>query len=263
MVDRPANNVRWSTTPPRKACLFMNVTTDMLRELHRIHQQLSDLRDRIERGPRQIRMRETNVARLEQVMGQSQADSKAARILADQKQLQLRSDEGKIQDLKVKLNQAKNNREYQALKEQIAASEMANSVLADEILDALEKVDELEKTVQEAKVNVGKGKDELGSLKQQVQDQRDQLLVDVQRLESELASAEERLPPDARDVYQRIIRSKGSDAMAQVEGEFCSGCHRQITPNNYNSMRLGQIVFCPSCGRLLYLPEDRSIGERS
>lgn len=238
----------------------MSLITETLRELHRIHQQLSDLRDRIERGPRQIRAREGNMVKLEQVLAQVQADSKAARIMADQKQLQLKSDEAKIEDLKVKLNQAKSNKEYQLLKEQIAASEMANSVLADEILDSLEKVDELEVSIGEAKQNVATAKQELESTKQQVQSQQDNLIAEVHRLEGDLKQAEGRLPADVRENYERIIRSKGSDGMAQVEGEFCSGCHRQLTPNNYNSLKLGQVVFCPSCGRLIYLPEDRSVG---
>jgi predicted nucleic acid-binding Zn-ribbon protein len=240
----------------------MNPIADTLRELHRIHQQLSDLRERIERGPKQIQAREHNVARLTQVLEQVQADAKAARMLADQKQLQLKSDEGKIQDLKVKLNQAKTNREYQALREQIAASEMANSVLADEILDALEKVDELQRASEEARHNVAKGKEELEVTRAAVQGKQEQLIAEVHRLEGELKASEAKLPVDAREGYQRVIRSKGSEGMAQVEGEFCAGCHRQITPNMYNSLRLGQIVFCNSCGRLLYLPEDRSIGSR-
>jgi predicted nucleic acid-binding Zn-ribbon protein len=95
-----------------------------------------------------------------------------------------------------------------------------------------------------------------------VQSKQDQLIADVHRLEAELKTAEARLPADAREGYQRVVRSKGCEGMAQVEGEFCSGCHRQITPNMYNSLRLGQIVFCNSCGRLLYLPEDRSIAGR-
>jgi predicted nucleic acid-binding Zn-ribbon protein len=238
----------------------MSVITDTLRELHRIHQQLSDLRDRIERGPRQIRAREANVSKLEQTLAQAQADAKAARILADQKQLQLKSDEAKILDLKVKLNQAKSNREYQALKEQIAASEMANSVLADEILDAFEKVDELDRAIGEAKQHVNTGKQELEGIRNQVQEQQDRLIADVHRLEGDLKTAEGRLPADVRENYERIVRSKGSDGMAQVEGEFCSGCHRQLTPNNYNSLKLGHVVFCPSCGRLIYLPEDRAVG---
>jgi len=240
----------------------MNVTPEALQELHRIHQQLSDLRDRLERGPKQITAREANVTRLEQVLSQVQAEAKAAKVAADQKNLQLKSDEGKIKDLRTKLNQANSNREYQALLEQIAASEMANSVLSDEILDALEKVDEFDKLIAEAKQNVAKGKEELATTRQNVQSKLDQLIAEVGRLEGELQASESKLPADIRQDYERIVRSKGADGMAQIEGEYCGGCHRQITPNMYSSLKLNHAVFCKMCGRLLYLPEDRSVAGR-
>ncbi len=57
-------------------------TADLLRTLHRIHQQLGDLRERLERGPKQIKAREANVARLEADLAQAKADSKTARAAA-------------------------------------------------------------------------------------------------------------------------------------------------------------------------------------
>ena len=66
------------------------------------------------------------------------------RVAADQKQLQLKAGEEKIKDLKRKLNAAASNREYQILKEQIAADDMAKSVLEDEIIEALEKIDQFQ-----------------------------------------------------------------------------------------------------------------------
>ena len=43
----------------------MAVPAELLETLHRIHRQLGDLRDRKERGPRQIRAREANVTKVE------------------------------------------------------------------------------------------------------------------------------------------------------------------------------------------------------
>src|SRR5690348_13697685 len=94
----------------------MSATAGVLRELHRIHRQLSDLRERLDRGPKQIKARQATVARLQGELDQVKADSKAARVGADQKQLLLKSGEGKIRELKIKLNAASSNREYQALK---------------------------------------------------------------------------------------------------------------------------------------------------
>lgn len=238
----------------------MSVAAGVLRELHRIHRQLSDLRERLDRGPKQIKAREANVARLEAELAQLKADVKSARVATDQRQLLLKSGESKIRDLKAKLNAASSNREYQALKDQIAADEMANSVLADEILEALEKIDGFAPQIAEAEQKVAKGREELNKTQGQVRDQQGLLAGDVQRLETELKKVEASLPEDFREAYHRCVNSKGMDAMAQVEGEVCGGCHHQITANIFNSLLMGRITACQSCGRLLYLPEDRSPG---
>jgi len=239
----------------------MPATTSVLRDLHRIHQQLGDVRDRMERGPKQIKAREANVARLESELNQAKANTKAARMTADQKQLLLKTGEGKIADLKTKLNQASSNREYQALRDQIAADQMANSVLADEILEALERIDELVTATTAAEQKLATAKEDFTKIRQQVADQHDRLAEDLHRLEGEVKEAEAILPDDFRDAYFRIVKSKGSDAMAQVENGTCTGCYQQITQNMHNALLMGRIVFCQgSCGRLLYLPEDRSPG---
>ena len=121
----------------------MSITAAALRELHRIHQQLGDLRDRLERGPKQVRLREADVTQLEARLAEAKEKAKQMQMAADRKQLELKSGEQKVVDLRVKLNAASSNKEYQALLEQIAAAEMAGSVLSDEILEGLEKIDHL------------------------------------------------------------------------------------------------------------------------
>src|SRR5262245_30782962 len=65
----------------------MAVTAALLRELHRCHRQLADLRERHERGPKQIKAHETNVKRLEDEVAKVKADALAARKAVDNKQL--------------------------------------------------------------------------------------------------------------------------------------------------------------------------------
>lgn len=202
-----------------------------------------------------IRASEQELTRREAELAAAREEHKRARMLADQKELQLKTGEEKIRGLKVRLNQCSTNKEYQALKEQIAADEMANSVLADEILEALEKVDEARAKVAESEARFGQGKAALQKVKDQVQADQEHVQRDIDRLEADLRAAEDRLPADVKQEYLRIVRLKGSDAMAAVEDNCCSGCFQNLTPNTVNLLSLGQVVFCKSCGRLLYLPE--------
>jgi predicted nucleic acid-binding Zn-ribbon protein len=236
----------------------MTVTAGALRELHRIHRQLSDLRERKDRGPKQIRAREANLARLAEELSKLQADHKGARVRSDQKQLLLKTGEDKIENLKAKLNAATSNREYQALKDQIAADQMAGSVLADEILEAMEKIDELAGHIAVQQQKIVGAKDELAKAEQGLRDQAGMLDTDLKRLDAELRQAESVLPADFREHYQRVVNSKQEDAMAEVQGEFCGGCFQQLTPNNMAELSMAIAIFCRNCGRLIYLPEDRT-----
>lgn len=233
----------------------MAVTAEHLRVLHRIHRQLEDLRERAERGPRQIKAREANLAKLNEELAKIQAEAKAGKLRADQKQLLLRSGEDKISNLEAKLNAAQSNREYQALKDQIAADKMANSVLTDEILEALEKIDEYKLVVGEAQGKIKACQEEIARAEAVVREQNQLIEGDIKRLEAELASSEQELPDDFRESYQRLTRSRGADAMAEVEGGVCTGCSVSLTPNLQAEVSMGRAVTCKSCGRLIYRPE--------
>lgn len=234
----------------------MAVSTAVLRELHRIHVQLSDLRDRLARGPRQVQVHTNNVAAQQATLEAALEKVKQTKMAADKKQLDLKTSENKIDDLRAKLNGCSSNKEYQMLLEQIAATEMTNSVLADEILELMEKSDQFEAVVTESNVHVAAAEAELTKCQKRVSAESEVMLVDVERLEGELAAADKELPAELKADYERIIRSKGSDGMSEVEGQVCLGCGKQITLNMLNELMMSKPVFCKSCGCLLYLCED-------
>src|SRR5438876_3611381 len=164
--------------------------TETLRTLHRIHRQHSDLKDRLSRGPRQIQAAEMAVKKCEADLAAAKDAYKQAKMASDEKQLQLKHRESKIDDLQAKLNMAQSNKEYQLLKDQLAADKQANSVLADEILEALEKIDQLQATVKTAESNLAKAKDELSKVGKRVSDQQQGLESELARVSGELHSAE-------------------------------------------------------------------------
>ena len=233
----------------------MSVSATVLRELHRIHTQLSDLNERLARGPRQVKARQANVTLQETSLAAAQERVKEARKLTDQKQLNLKTSEQKIVDYRTKLNICSSNREYQTFVEQIAAAEMANSVLADEILEGMEKVDQLVLEVKEAENSLAAVKNDLLKFRDNVAAECAVVSGDIARLEAELAEAEKALPATLRDDYQRVIRGKGAEGMASAEDMVCQGCGQQITLNMHNELLLSRAIFCRSCGSLLYLAE--------
>ncbi|MCE9548213.1 MAG: phospholipase [Planctomycetia bacterium] len=230
----------------------MSISAAGMQDLHRIHQQLTDLRERLAAGPKQITNRQINVTRLEAELAKAKDEHKAARVSADQKQLLLKAGEQKIRDRRTQLNQCNTNREYQTMVEQIAGDEMTNSVLEDEILEALDKIERAQQGVALAEGNIVKAKAELVKATEAVRATEDSLKTDVHRLEGELAEREKTLPADFLEVYARLVKARGEDALAKVDGDCCGGCYQQLTPNVINQILMERIIVCAGCGRLLY-----------
>ncbi|TWT75453.1 putative zinc ribbon domain protein [Posidoniimonas polymericola] len=231
------------------------VPAETLQELHRLLEQLADLSGRLERGPKQIQAHKASVAKLEAAAAAAHELVKQTRMAADAKQLDLRSCEDRIGNWKVKLNECSSNKEYHALTEQIAAAEMANSVMEDEILEALGRVDTLVEAAGQADANLEQGKQELARVTKHVEDSADSIRAEITRIEGERVAAEKKLPGDFRAEYSRVIKSKGASGMSAVENKTCTGCGNQVTLNMQNTLAMSRPAFCQSCGAVLYLAD--------
>ena len=233
------------------------VAAETLQTLHRIHIQISDLRSRLERGPRVVAVAQTTVDNAQTTLEAQREAMKRARMASDEKQLQLKEREARVKDLDSKLGACSSNREFQALKEQIAADVQANSVLEDEILEAMEKLDEMAEQIRQQEQTLANAQQELDQVEGRVADEREGLESELGRVEAELVEVESTLPTDFRNEYKRIANVRGEEALAPVEGEFCGGCNTQLNPQIMNELMLSKPVWCKSCGVLLYLPEQR------
>lgn len=231
----------------------MSDTASTLQELHGLLTVLADQRGRLERVPAAVRARKGAVAKLEADLATARDLVKQTRMAADQKQLDLKSSEERIAGWNVNLNTAASNKEYSTLQEQIAAAEMANSVLSDEILEMLERVDDLEQQAAKAEQDFATGQEDLRKFAGEVEEKVAALRADITRLEGEVATTQKRLQGDFVGEFKRLIAAKGAEGMASSQGGVCDGCGRSITLNMQNELSLGsKPVLCQSCGALLY-----------
>ncbi len=237
----------------------MSVTASALREVHRIHRQITDLRGRLQHGPRLVRASAAHLQTVDTKFAADKETLQQTRMSADEKQLQLRQREDRIKDLQRKLNTCASNREYQTLTEQIAADNQANSVLSDEILEALERIDEQQALVSKEDEEREKVIADLEALRTRIDAEQTQLSAELERVTQLLHEAESSLPSEIKADYLRIARTRGEDTLAQVDGETCSGCFQMLSPQTMNILMLGRALFCSHCGALLYLPEDTTL----
>ena len=233
----------------------MNVNDSVVRNLHQHLVQIADIKSQIERGPRQVKAAILQVDTVREALQKCKDTIKQKKMDADRKQLQLRELEAKVHDWEGKMNLAKNNREFQVIKEQIAADSQANSVLSDEILEILEEIDSLQ--------IASKGFDEKLKLieaekvktESTVSERLVTLNSELERVQGNLTDLEKQLTADFLVQYKRLVSNRSEDSMAALDDVSCGGCNTGLPPRILDSLRKEQAIVCPSCGRLLYRPE--------
>ena len=225
-----------------------------LQILHDLHLKLQAVQDDLEKGPRLIKAKENVLAKKQAELDLAKAKHTDQRKLADQKNLQLKTNEAKLADLNAKLNMASTNREFDILKGQIAADKMANSVLEDEILDCMEQVDLLKGKIVEAEKIVADAKGDIGKMTEQVASAQAGLKERAEKLRLAVTEAETVIPKDFMATYRRLVGAHGADSLAAVENNVCTSCNVSLSPQQGMELRGGRFIFCISCGKLIYAP---------
>jgi len=224
-----------------------------LTELHRLHGLLRDVRDELAKGPRQLKAREQVLVNAQAEVVNKQEELKQTRAAADRKSLDLRTLEGKIADLRAKLNQASSNREYDILSGQIAADTAAKAVLEDEILEHLDRVDRLQQEIVAAHGRVTQTEADKAKFAKDFEAAAVGLKARDVELSAGLRQAETVLTGETLSKYHRLVDAYGAEALAAVENGVCTGCYVSLTPQQRVLSNSGEILFCSTCGRLMYV----------
>lgn len=233
----------------------MSVDFSLLRTLHRMHRQLADIDERLRKGPLQVKIATQNEAAFKNELEQTKDRQKQNRLATDRKQMTMNERDAKVTDMKARLNTADSNKEFQLLKDRIAADEQASSVLADEIFEMLERQDTIDAEVFTANENLQKASGEKDKIVDKVTGETKALLAQRERIAGELAENETKLPTEVKIDYRRRADAKKEDVLAETDSHTCGNCQVHLTNQMAATLLMNQILFCQGCGALLYLKE--------
>lgn len=243
----------------------MPSTANSLKELHELHQRANALRDRLTSGPKTLAARKLALVAKEKALEEAKKALQDAKVTVKKHEHLVQSQQGRIDDLTIKLNAVKKNEEYKAIKNQIALDKSHVEKTEGEILEAMVGVDEKTALAKLAELEVKKFADEVAALAKQIEAHAEAQKAQLAELESGIVEAEHLIDEEQRDRYRRTVKQRGADALAAVEGGACGGCYSTVTSQSMNELINGHVLhFCMACGRILYLAEDdRSHSGRS
>ncbi len=233
----------------------------LMERLYRIHRQLSELNGRLKKGRLRIGLREEKSKQALQELENKRQENHTLILNAKEKEKILKSAEDAIQKRKQQLNDAKNNKEYSALKAQIALDEKVMDALAEDALDALTDAENFMTVLDGAETSYKEDCQAENDAKQDWEKEKPVIEADLQRCTGLLKEAEKELTREFRPLYKRLVEGYGGeDALAPImESCYCGFCDQKIPIHFVNNVLDGQPVVCPACGRLLFVPENFSL----
>ncbi|MDB5339565.1 MAG: hypothetical protein JWN70_5184 [Planctomycetaceae bacterium] len=231
----------------------MAATRSGVSELHSLYYKLRTVQNQLQSAPRQMKARQQITAAKQAEIDATKEKIKKLKLSADQSNLQVKTNEAKVLGLKSKLNQAASNREFDALRSQVEADEMANSVLEDEILAAFEKLDRLKEELTQFEKELVTLKAAETKLAQELADAEAGLKAKATEYERFIKQAESVIPGDIELAYRRMVQAQGPDAFAEVEGNQCQNCFVTLPPQTLVELKSGKIMFCKSCSKLMHI----------
>jgi predicted nucleic acid-binding Zn-ribbon protein len=234
----------------------MDEQLNLLIELQEIDTEIKSLAARKARLPEMLaaleRRRAENQQNLDTVKESLQTTQKNRR---DRDQ-DLESGIQKVEKLKARTSEIKNNKEYQALLKEIETVEQEIKAIEDEILILMEKIEAAaaaitaaeKKSVEEEARIVADQKEYKATIAKVAEE-----LKTVEQKRQEMVS---RIEPPVSARYQRLLASTSGNAVVEVRGESCSGCYMSIPPQVFVNVKKNESInTCPQCGRILYYKE--------
>ena len=225
----------------------------ILVELQKIDADIYRSKKELESQPTLKKKIETDFDRKKALLKAAEEELKTAQLKQKEKEGDLQSKEEKIKKLQSQLYQLKSNKEYTAMEMQIKGLKADNSVLEEEILKLLDVVDLV-------KAKVAKEKEHLAGEERQMKEELAKLSQQALRINSEVASQEEKRKAFSPNVeaklisqYERILKGREGLALAPVRNNSCGGCHMELPPQRVNEIQIAEkLIVCESCARILY-----------
>ncbi len=232
----------------------MHKTVQALLGLQEIDRRLYKVEAELRRLPAELAGRQAELGQRQATLAELRRQSNV-----------LRSEAKEIEDYTTGMRQRQRKLESESVSRKIDAAMLAsfeheirslkrNISQAED--DALKKLGQAEEIDAEAA--------ELAGL---VEEESRVLEVFRSNVESELADAEARhaslteerqaassdgVTPAALDLYRRLLETREGEAMAELADGHCQVCFVQIPKNLGVRLAKGELVQCPSCGRILY-----------
>ncbi|MCX5782019.1 MAG: C4-type zinc ribbon domain-containing protein, partial [Elusimicrobia bacterium] len=153
----------------------------------------------------------------------------------------------------MELNSIKSNEAYKALLIEIEGAKANKSVLEDEILDLMEKIDQESVKVKQRENDLKAKESEIQTKISKIEEESKRIQVEIEKLQAEREEFAKKIPDELLGRYNYIREGRDGIAVVGLDGDICEGCSTVLRPQTINDICKGKdFVICDNCSRIIY-----------
>jgi predicted nucleic acid-binding Zn-ribbon protein len=242
----------------------MGPTNLALVKLYKADQKLREAQGRLDATTKNVRIQERRVRDLTDKIAQAQKQYKEQQAKAGTLDVDLKSRDAQIEKFRTQQQNAKNNKEYQAFLVEINTAKVDRGKVEEEAMALLEGNEKLAAELKDLQAQLEGEQAKAATMKSQITEQTAALQAEIDEIKPEREAAAQAVPPKARAAFDRLAERFEGEAMSPLikpdrrrEEYACSACMMDLVRDVYNKLHSrDELVFCTSCQRILYIPED-------
>jgi predicted nucleic acid-binding Zn-ribbon protein len=242
----------------------MGPTNVALVKLFRADQALREAQERLDAATKNVRVQERRTNDTAEKLKLATAKHKELQVKAGNLDLDLRTRDAHIEKLRNQQQTSKNNKEYQTFLIEINTQKMDKAKVEEETMLVMQQVETAGKEVAELTTMLESEQAKLVQFKADIGDTIGKLQAEIASLQGPRETLAATLPPKARTAFDRLADHHEGEALSALlkpdrrrEEYVCSVCMMDLVTDVYNKLHTrDDMVFCPSCRRILYISDD-------
>jgi predicted nucleic acid-binding Zn-ribbon protein len=203
------------------------------------------------------------LSELERDLAQARAalENEQARINENERQRrdlenQIQADKETVRKWESRLTELRTPREYSALSREIDIARKSAEGLEHQLLELRAAGEEIRRSAEQRQRELVARHASITAEATQIRQAIKAAQEGLAALQAQREETSKSCDPPLLAKYEAIRKKRGI-ALVPVVGGTCKGCQMSLPPQLYNQLRSGQapIETCPSCHRLIYVPE--------
>ena len=224
-----------------------------------IDTRFDEIRREKEQTPKEIEKLKADLDLLRNAMDQDLSTLEELKKGRRKVERELEEIEPKFKKSKLRLNEVKSNREYQAILKEIEELKELTFQKEEMVIKWMEEIEIQEKECAGNNARWEESQKEYKNKERKFSERIQELDTEVQSLNDRRGKLSQKVDQDLLRRYDSLRMHLKGQVVAPVIDFVCQGCHLGIPPQQYNDLIKGDsLQSCPHCNRVIYWGGDNS-----